>query len=170
MILVTDPRTLHVMQGQLRLSEGPDDVLVSLLGSCVAACIRDPLQRIGGMNHFLLPGSDPSDTGNVRYGAKSMEELVNALLRRGADRRRLEVWLVGGADVLRSSTGIGSANGKFAKEFVRNEGFTLRGTDLGGKEGRRVRFHPHSGEIEIARMAPPRETPPKKPTTEIELF
>jgi chemotaxis protein CheD len=173
MILVTDPNTLHVMQGKLRLAHKPDDVLVSILGSCVAACVRDPILRIGGMNHFLLPGSDPRDSGNVRYGARSMEELINALLRAGADKRRLEVWLFGGADVLGGKTNIGSANASFAMDFVRAEGFRLRGHDLGGKQGRRLRFHPHSGEFDISLMqkAPVEKAPPAvAPTAEIELF
>ncbi len=173
MILVTDPRTLHVMQGQLRLSESPDDVLVSILGSCVAACVRDPLLRIGGMNHFLLPGKDPRDSGNVRYGARSMEELINALLRRGAERRRLEVWLFGGANVIGANTGIGAANGNFAREFVREEGFILRGTDLGGTRGRRLRFHPHSGATEVSMMETTpieKKMAPKIVKHDIELF
>lgn len=153
MILVTDPRTLHVMQGRLRLGEGPDDVLVTILGSCVAACFRDPVMRIGGMNHFLLPGDDPHCTNNVRYGAQSMEQLVNALILRGADRRRLEVWLFGGASVLGQKTGIGAANGVFAQTYVRTEGFTLRSEDLGGQQGRKLRFHPHSGQIDVSVMA-----------------
>ncbi|MEJ6395428.1 chemotaxis protein CheD [Gymnodinialimonas sp. 2305UL16-5] len=176
MILVTDPRTLHVMQGQLKLSETPDDVLVALLGSCVAACMRDPILKIGGMNHFLLPGDDPSANSNsARYGARSMEELVNALLRKGASRRNLEVWLYGGADVLRNSTKIGSANAKFATEFVKTEGFRLRGGDLGGKCGRRMRFHPHSGAVEHSYIetAPdirPISTPPDASSGQVELF
>ena len=171
MILVTDPSTLQVMQGQLRLSTGPNDVLATILGSCVAACLRDPLLKIGGMNHFLLPGNDPNSTTNVRYGAQSMEELVNALLRKGAERRRLEVWLYGGAEVLSSKTGIGAANVKFAREFVRDEGFKLRGSDLGGNKGRRLRFHPYSGQIELQFMQEaPVEKPQKPKAASIELF
>jgi chemotaxis protein CheD len=157
----------------LRLSEGPDDVLASILGSCVAACVRDPVMRIGGMNHFLLPGKDPRDSGNVRYGARSMEELINALLRRGADRRRLEVWLFGGGSVIGANTGIGEGNARFAMDFVRNEGFTLRSSDLGGTRGRRIRFHPHSGATEVSMMdSAPAEKPvaPKLPQHDIELF
>ncbi len=173
MILVTDPRTLHVMQGKVRISEEPDDVLVALLGSCVAACIRDPELRIGGMNHFLLPGDDPRDSGNVRYGARSMEDLINALLRRGADRRRLEVWLYGGASVLGGPTGIGASNATFARLFVEAEGFALKGTDLGGICGRKVRFHPHSGRVEVSLLerAPIERPIPDRPGRgTVELF
>ena len=173
MILVTAPNTLHVMQGDLRLAECPDDVLVCILGSCVAACLRDPVTRIGGMNHFLLPGDGNTQAGNARYGVHSMEQLINAMLRKGAEKHRLEVWLFGGADLMRSSTGIGASNGKFATDFVRNEGLKLRGSDLGGRGGRRVRFHPYSGEREVALIDnAPVEKPvePKRPSADIELF
>lgn len=152
MMNVTDPRSQHVMQGQSQLSGNPNAVLVSILGSCVAACVRDPLLRIGGMNHFLLPGHDPRDSDSARYGANSMGKLINALLREGADRRCLEVSLFGGANVLGTKTGIGAANSAFATEFVRTEGLTLRSTDLGGTRGRRLRYHPVTGQIEVALM------------------
>lgn len=173
MINVTDPRTQHVLQGQLHLSDDPHQVLVSILGSCVAACVRDPVLRLGGMNHFLLPGKDPGDNSNLRYGARNMEDLINALLRKGADRRRLEVYLCGGANVLGSQTGIGASNSSFAKEFVRTEGFKLRGTDLGGCRGRRVKFHPFSGKVEMSLMqvAPvEKPVPPSRSGPDIELF
>ncbi|MBY4892705.1 chemotaxis protein CheD [Rhodobacteraceae bacterium N5(2021)] len=169
----TPARTTHVMQGQTQVSQDPNEVLTSILGSCVAACVRDPERRIGGMNHFLLPGSDPRDSGNVRYGAKSMEDLINALLRKGADRRRLEVWLFGGANVLGTQTGVGAANSAFAMEFVKTEGFTLRGSDLGGTLGRRIRFTPFKGTAQVALMqkAPIEKPIARKPSgPDIELF
>lgn len=173
MINVADPRTHHVMQGQWHLADTRGQILTSILGSCVAACVLDPVLQLGGMNHFLLPGTDPRDGGNNRYGARSMEELINALLRAGADRRRLEVWLFGGANVLGTRTGIGAANAAFAKDFVRTEGFVLRGTDLGGTRGRRVKFHPFTGETDSVLMqVAPVETPVvRKPAApDIELF
>lgn len=163
----------HVMQGKLCISQNPGDVLTCILGSCVAACVRDPILQIGGMNHFLLPGRDPRDSGCVRYGARSMEELINALLRKGADRRRLEVNLFGGANVLGTRTGIGDANGMFALEFVKTEGFKLRGSDLGGKRGRRVRFTPTTGELTVELMDRTIEEKPavvRRREPDIELF
>ncbi len=172
MILVTSPNTLHVMQGKVRVADGPDDVLTSILGSCVAACIRDPLLRIGGMNHFLLPGADARDNSNPRYGAHAMEQLIKSLLCKGADKRRLEVWLFGGADVLGGKTSIGTANSNFAMDYVGANGLALRGHDLGGTQGRRLRFHPFSAENELSLMqtAPDAANASSKPgNTEIEL-
>ena len=74
-------RKIHVIQGQFHVAEGEDVVLTTILGSCVAACIRDTTLGIGGMNHFLLPGAT-GDEG-LRYGVQSMELLLNALLRKG---------------------------------------------------------------------------------------
>lgn len=173
MINVTDPHTRHVMQGKWHVSSGPNEVMTSILGSCVAACVHDPILRIGGMNHFLLPGQDPRGGDSFRYGAHSMEELINALLREGAVRTRLRVWLFGGANVLGTKTGIGASNCAFALEFVRTEGFVLRGSDLGGTRGRRVKFHPFTGEAQMTllQIAPPENPAAPNPTgQEIELF
>lgn len=169
----SNTQPILVKQGQWEITTSATATLSCLLGSCVAACIRDPGLRIGGMNHFLLPGHDPRDGGNVRYGARSMEELINALLRKGADRNRLEVSLFGGANVLGGATGIGASNATFAMDFVRTEGFKLLTSDLGGTAGRRVSFHPASGEIKASTMqsAPVAAPPPRAPVTEdIELF
>ena len=74
---------INVIQGEFRVSKRPEDVITTILGSCVSACIYDPVRRIGGMNHFLLPGTDPRERQNIKYGAYAMEQLINALLRGG---------------------------------------------------------------------------------------
>jgi chemotaxis protein CheD len=173
MINVSDPRVVHVLQGQVVATSAPSEILTTILGSCISACIRDPVLRLGGMNHFLLPGDDPRRSNSVRYGARSMEELINALLRKGAARERLEVWLFGGADLLRVGTGVGRANCAFARAFVATEGFFLRGTDLGGSLGRRVRFCPYTGEVYVRMMqnAPlERSIAPRVSGPDVELF
>lgn len=140
---------IHIIQGQFRIAGTPSDVIATLLGSCVAACLRDPMLGIGGMNHFLLPGSAPDASRNVKYGAHSMEELVNALLRRGAQRHRIEAQLFGGANVLRGLGRIGDANAEFARRYIRDEGFALVRQDLGGDRGRRLRFSPATGTARV---------------------
>lgn len=112
--------------------------MTTILGSCVAACMRDPLARVGGMNHFLLPGVD-GDEG-MRYGVQSMELLVNALLRRGARRERMEVKLFGGGRLISGLTDVGSQNAAFAERFVRDEGLTYAGGSLRGDRARRIQF------------------------------
>ncbi|MEM7722413.1 MAG: chemotaxis protein CheD [Pseudomonadota bacterium] len=166
--------TRHLIQGEFFITDDPTVVVSTLLGSCVAACFRDPMLGIGGMNHFLLPGHDPGVSTSIRYGAHAMEQLINGLLRRGAQRHRLEVWLLGGANVLNGMTRIGDANARFAQDFALEEGFRTRGTDLGGRLGRKVRFHPVSGKVEVAPLASPVPEKPPYPTPakggEIELF
>lgn len=170
---------VHVIQGQFRLADKPNQVLSTLLGSCVAACMRDPVLGIGGMNHFLLPGNDPNSTNNVKYGAHSMEQLVNALLRQGASRDRLEAQLFGGANIVQGLTKIGDSNCAFARQFMRDEGFRLVREDLGGTRGRKIRFKPSTGEVvmdpidalaaDTATRSPARKVPNVTPG-DVDLF
>lgn len=140
-------RRLHVVQGEQRVSDDPDTMLTTILGSCVAACIRDPVAGIGGMNHFLLPGSpsDSVDTQAHRYGVHAMELLVNALLARGARRERLEAKLFGGARMFEGLTDIGSHNARFAERFLADEGIRYLGGSLLGEHGRKIQYWPVSG-------------------------
>ncbi|WP_431855447.1 chemotaxis protein [Azospirillum sp.] len=136
-----------VVLGHHRISSRADDMLVTTLGSCIAACLHDPVARVGGMNHFLLPGA-PAEGGigiATRYGGVAMERLINDLLARGARKERLEVKLFGGARVIDSSMDVGVANAAFALDFVEREGLRLTGRDLGGATGRRIHFFPTTG-------------------------
>ncbi len=139
-------RRVHVVQGEFHVTGDPGVVLTTILGSCVAACLRDPLARVGGMNHFLLPGRGEEAGGDsVRYGVHAMELLVNGLLREGARRERLEAKLFGGARMLEGLTDIGTQNAEFAKYFLQRERIALTGGSLQGDRGRRVQFWPASG-------------------------
>ena len=166
-----------IKQGEFRVSRAPEDVFVSVLGSCIATCFYDPVARLGGMNHFLLPGHDPGASREVKYGAHAMEQLVNAMLRAGASRDRLEVGLYGGAKVIKSGGNIGANNALFARDFVKQEGFRLIHIDVGGVYGRRLRFEPALGRAssDVLRDATflPQEThtpQTPRPTGSIELF
>lgn len=169
----------HVMEGEYFVSEDPDLVLTTVLGSCVAACLRDPVARIGGMNHFLLPGDIERARSHdaERYGVHLMELLVNGLMSHGAQRDRLEAKLFGGAKTVFRSSDIGAMNARFAENFLKNEGISIVGRSLGGPVGRRVEFWPVSGRARQSFMseppsAPPAPSIPKKPLPEgdVELF
>jgi chemotaxis protein CheD len=147
-----EPRKIHVIQGEFHVAEGDDVVLTTILGSCVAACIRDPMTGVGGMNHFLLPG-EAGDEG-LRYGVQSMELLVNAMLRRGARRERLEVKLFGGAHLFDGLSDVGAQNSTFAERFVRDEGLNYVGGSLRGDRARRIQFWPSSGRARQILLAP----------------
>jgi chemotaxis protein CheD len=141
--VAAEPRKAHVIQGEFLVSDDPGLMLTTILGSCVAACVRDPVVGVGGMNHFLLPGEDGGE--GLRYGVQSMELLVNALLRRGARRDRLEVKLFGGARLIDGLTDVGSQNAAFAERFVQVEGLRSAGGSLRGRQARRIQYWPVSG-------------------------
>jgi len=144
-------RRINIVQGEQHVDRDPTVMLTTILGSCVAACLYDEVAGIGGMNHFLLPGDQPgnqsaiSGSGAMRYGAYSMELLINGLLREGAARNRLKAKLFGGARMLKGLTDVGDSNAAFAERFMREEGITVVGSSLRGDRGRRIQFWPVSG-------------------------
>jgi chemotaxis protein CheD len=146
--MIIGARKIHVIQGEHAVSGEPDVVLTTVLGSCVAACMQDPVAGIGGMNHFLLP----EDTGRaavgdeaMRYGAYSMEMLINDLMKKGARRDRLQAKLFGGARLFDALGDIGGSNAAFAQRFLELEGIPVTGGSLGGLHARRIEFWPVSG-------------------------
>ena len=149
-------RPVHIVQGEQYVTDDPEAVLTTILGSCVAACLRDPIAGLGGMNHFLLPGVDPKkgDADSMRYGVHAMELLVNALLQKGARRERLEGKLFGGARLITGLTDVGEMNATFAEEFMRREGLSNVGGSLRGDAGRRIQFWPVSGRARQILLAP----------------
>lgn len=137
-----------LLQGDVEVSSDHTRVMTTILGSCVAACMWDEDAGIGGMNHFLLPGSDGSSPGAVSHGVHAMELLVNGLIQAGAQRDRLKVKLLGGAKMFNSRIDIGTKNADFAMWFVQNEGFELVDSCLGGQRGRNLRFWPVGGRMQ----------------------
>lgn len=137
----------HVIAGQFHVSDDPNLVLATVLGSCVAVCLRDRVAKIGGMNHFLLPGEDDRAQSRdaERYGVHLMELLVNGLMSRGAQKERLEAKLFGGAKTIFKSCDVGAMNARFAERFLKNEGIGVVGGSLGGPVGRRVEYWPVTG-------------------------
>lgn len=139
----------------------PGEGVSTVLGSCVAACVRDPLLGIGGMNHFMLPddtsrGQSPwlaPDGGMAtRYGSHAMECLVRDLLQLGARREHLEFKLFGGGRILPAMTDVGAANVAFAREYVGRHGYRVVAEDLGDVCPRRVVFFPGSGRVLLKRL------------------
>lgn len=146
-------RLIYVAQGEFRVSDRPDVVLVTVLGSCIAACLRDPVAGIGGMNHFLLPGEASQRGPHTRYGINAMELLINGILKAGGEIGRLEAKVFGGANTSGSQLRIGRANADFALWFLENEGIACVGQDVGGAQARKLRFWPVSGQAQQKRLA-----------------
>lgn len=169
---------MHLIQGEYRVSADPALAYTTVLGSCVATCLHDPLAKVGGLNHFLLPGSKDGAHESLSYGVHSMELLINALLKRGAARDRLEAKLFGGAKMMNALSDIGGQNARFAREFLIREGIPLVGESLGGDRARRIQFWPASGRarqlLVAAHEAPIVEAPPPPPPAakvgDVELF
>jgi len=151
-------KRINLVQGEYKVSADPSVVFSTILGSCVGACIRDPVAGVGGMNHFLLPGAE---NDSERVGVHLMELLVNGLMRQGASRDRLEAKIFGGARMMQGLSDIGKKNTEFAKRFLTHEGIRLVGGDVGGDRGRRLHFWPVTGRarqsyiVGVADPAPP---------------
>lgn len=131
-----------------------EEMLATILGSCVAACVRDPVARIGGMNHFLLPGDENSTavSEGARYGVFAMESLINGILSAGGRKDRLEVKVFGGGNVINNSQRIGSRNAAFIRQFLQREGIPAHSEDLEGDFPRRVHYFPQTGRVMVRKL------------------
>jgi chemotaxis protein CheD len=131
-------------------------LIVTVLGSCVAACIRDRVTGLGGMNHFMLP--DGGDSGPVsasmRYGTYAMEVLINDLLKAGARRESLEAKVFGGGAVLRGFTAmnVGERNAAFVTSFLKTEKIPMLAEDLNDIYPRKVYFFPRTGKVLVKKL------------------
>ncbi|MGP3695985.1 chemotaxis protein CheD [Rhodobacter sp. NSM] len=141
-------KVTNVVQGSCVASNSQFEVYSTTLGSCVCTCLSDPVARVGGMNHFLLPSAGRDDSRHLRYGSNAMELLINALLKLGADRDRLEAKLFGGAAMTPQLGAIGKANADFAQEYLAQEGIRCTAQSLGGVVARRIRFWPATGRVQ----------------------
>jgi chemotaxis protein CheD len=136
------------------------EMICTVLGSCVSACVRDAVLGIGGMNHFMLPldrsrgpsAWDDASSAATRYGNVAMERLINDLLNVGARRANLEFKLVGGGKVLAAMTDVGAHNIDFIRSYMRTEGFSVAGEDLGGIHPRKVHFYPETGIVRVKKL------------------
>lgn len=128
-----------------------DLAMVTVLGSCVSACLWDANRRIGGMNHFMLPGAGDS----ARLGIYAMEVLINRMLKCGAERSSLVAKVFGGANVLEGmdTLNIGTRNAVFVLEFLREERIPVVARDLEDLYPRKVAFFPTSGRALVKRLA-----------------
>lgn len=135
------------------------ELISTVLGSCVSACVRDSRRRIGGMNHFMLPvdRSDGSSawgtSASTRFGNVAMERLINEILKLGGRRADLEFKLVGGGKVLDTLSDVGARNIRFVRRYMQAEGFRVVGEDLGDLFPRKVLYDPASGFARVKRLA-----------------
>ena len=136
-----------------------NELITTVLGSCISACIRDPVFAIGGMNHFMLPSSglDPCDhdlqlSEAARYGNYAMEHMINDILKQGARRENLEVKLFGGGRIMAAMTDVGLRNIEFVREYVQAEGLQVAARDLGGNYPRKIIYNPITGKVLMKKL------------------
>lgn len=130
-----------------------DILIMTTLGSCIAACLWDRDRRIGGLNHFMLPEGACADG---RYGAFAMELLINELLRQGASRGSLEAKVFGGAQVIAGmdTVNVGERNTRFVLDYLKTERIPVVGRDVLDVHPRKVCFMPASGRAVVKRLLP----------------
>ncbi len=148
----------HIHPGDFKVVTGNDEVVSTLLGSCIAACMRCSVTGVGGLNHFLLPSvkgkCDNEDDKAMRYGDYAMNALVGSIIRMGGRRDALQVKIFGGANMYdtESRSPVGRSNIQFVLNYVHSEGIALLAEDIGGTRGRKIYFHPASGKVKVQRM------------------
>lgn len=142
---------VKLFPGEYYVTKRADEVIVTVLGSCVAACIRDPIARVGGMNHFMLPqnqtGTWGGDARSTRFGNFAMEKLINELIKAGAARERMEIKVFGGGNVTDTSNAVGTDNAEFVLNYLKAEGLACAAQDLGGVLPRRIHYYPSTGRV-----------------------
>ncbi|MGR9052303.1 MAG: chemoreceptor glutamine deamidase CheD [Gammaproteobacteria bacterium] len=138
-----------------------DEMITTVLGSCVAACIRDRESGVGGMNHFMLPetsknrlveGKEAVVGGAARYGNYAMEHLINTILTHGGKRRNLEVKLFGGGKIIPILSDVGLKNIDFILRYVETEGLALLAHDLGDIYPRKLNYFPRTGRARMKKL------------------
>ncbi|BFT32338.1 chemoreceptor glutamine deamidase CheD [Alteromonas sp. D210916BOD_24] len=150
---------IKILPGQYCVTS-QDKILVTVLGSCVAACMFDPKLGIGGMNHFMLPDArevlteDNSDFMATKYGVHAMEMLINDLVKAGADKKRIKAKVFGGGKVVPSivQQNIGEINAKFVMEFLDTENIPTLASDLCNSYARKIYFFPLTGDVLMKRI------------------
>lgn len=162
---------VSVCQGDYYVTARSNELLTTLLGSCIAVCMRDPKTGYGGMNHFVLPAQSPHNgnlpSATLRYGSYSIERLMNELVAKGAKRARLEIKVFGGANIIVGPRNFGHANADFVERYFAREGLRIVAKDLRGTVARRLRYSPVTGVAHVSYSAP-LATPTGRSLAEIE--
>jgi chemotaxis protein CheD len=152
-----DVYPVKIGPGEHHVTQRRGDMIITVLGSCVSACMRDPVARVGGMNHYMLPSSGDGlwDGGppSMRFGSVAMEQLVKDVIAIGGQRERLEVKLVGGARMFDYDVDVGELNSRFGLDFLRTMNITPVSTDLRGTVARRVHYMPYDGRLWVKSLS-----------------
>ena len=153
--------SILITQGEYAVSDRPDAVINTLLGSCVACCLWDPDANVGGMNHLLLAGERVgTDAGYDMAGVAEMECLINSIIKLGGRRDNLQAKVFGGAQMLGTGGKIGNANAQFAFDYLEQENIPCQNSSVGGSSARALRFWASTGQVKMRLVAKPVEEAP----------
>lgn len=161
----------YIAQGEHAVGTDTNMIITTILGSCISICLWDPVARVGGMNHLLLPALK-SDPGALSAGAVDLDLLINRMMPYGAERPRLTAKLFGGSSMLKGRTDIGARNAAFGREYLANEGIPCEAENVGGTSARRIRFWPALGKVhmKLVEDAPDLIPAPQIKKNDVELF
>lgn len=164
-----------ITQDEFAASDREGATISTILGSCVATCLWDPVAKVGGMNHILVAHTGTGATRSDLAGINAMELVINAMIRLGASRGNLRAKVFGGAKMISGLSDIGLGNGRFALDFLEREGIPCLGHSLGGTAARQVRFYPAEGRVMMKLVSAAPEVLRPRPLAEprcndVELF
>ncbi len=138
-----------------------NEIVSTVLGSCISVCIRDPIVGIGGMNHFMLPENNNKDDDSwkynstdkaARYGTDAMEHLINEILKHGGAKKRFEIKITGGGRIMQNMSDVGMKNIKFIENYLETEGYAAISIDVGSIYPRKVRYFPMTGKLQVKKL------------------
>ncbi|MEW5056047.1 chemotaxis protein CheD [Cycloclasticus sp. 46_83_sub15_T18] len=149
-----------ILPGQYYVSTN-DELIATVLGSCISVCVTDKVAGIGGMNHFMLPiySREQADSwgstlisAETRYGNFAMEHMINDVIKHGGVKNRLELKVIGGGRVMDQMTDIGLRNISFVYDYIANERLQLVKEDVGDRYPRKVLFHVKTGKVKVRKL------------------
>jgi chemotaxis protein CheD len=151
---------VKILPGEFYVTNS-NEIIATVLGSCISVCIRDTKLGIGGMNHFMLPennkkGDDSWKYNKIdkaaRYGSDAMEHLINELLKNGGRKNNFEIKVTGGGKIMAKMNDIGSKNIAFIKNYLKTEGYDIESEDVGEIYPRKVRYFPKTGKLQVKKL------------------
>lgn len=157
---IQDVEVVRILAGEYYVTHC-QEMITTVLGSCVSVCVRDKVANIGGMNHFMLPEENRQNGGNgghrglsadAAYGSYAMERLINCILKYGGRRENLEVKIFGGGRIIGGMTDVGLQNITFVRSYLRTEGLSVAAEDVGGDLPRRMAYLPATGKVLIKKL------------------
>ena len=160
---IQDVEVVRILAGEYYVTHC-QEMITTVLGSCVSVCVRDKVANIGGMNHFMLPEENRSNGGNggngghrglsadAAYGSYAMERLINCILKYGGQRENLEIKVFGGGRIIGGMTDVGLQNIAFVRSYLRTEGLSVAAEDVGGDLPRRMAYLPATGKVLVKKL------------------